>query len=609
MTGSVTASVLALLAGLGVHLLWTSIAFGRSGVLPFTAGSAGLTAGRGRRAGAAARSWLTQVGLAEVRVAEFAFVVATLSLLGGLVGFLVFGAPVPALLIAAFAGSAPPAAYRRRRRARRALAMDAWPRMIEEIRLLTTSLGRSIPQALFEAGSRAPDELRPAFEAAHREWLLTTDFERTLRTLKSHLADPTADTTCETLLIAHDVGGPDLGRRLAALAEDRRGDVANRKDARSKQAGVRFARRFVLLVPLGMAVAGMSVGTGRARVPDSVRPGHGGDRCARGGGMLELGREAAAPPRSGTGLPRMSRDTRLISAIAVALLVGLTLLLSELRWFARPPLVERLAPYSPRHGSSGRTRGLVTVDSFREVVAPLARSTGESLSRILGSSEALEVRLRRLHSPVDATELRMRQLAGSCAALGLGVLLSQLLGLGLLSALLFVLGLPLLAFLVVEQRIASRSAAKQQRIFLELPVVAEQLGMLLGAGYSLGTALHRLAARGTGACTRDLRNVCARTQQGLTEAEALGEWAELADVPELTRLVGVLALNSEAGDLGHLISEEARSTRREVQRRTVETIERRGQQVWIPVTVATLVPGVIFLAVPFVEAMRLFASG
>jgi hypothetical protein len=32
----------------------------------------------------------------------------------------------------------------------------------------------------------------------------------------------------------------------------------------SKHAGVRFARRFVLLVPLGMALVGMSVGNGRA---------------------------------------------------------------------------------------------------------------------------------------------------------------------------------------------------------------------------------------------------------------------------------------------------------------------------------------------------------
>ena len=40
----------------------------------------------------------------------------------------------------------------------------------------------------------------------------------------------------------------------------------------------------------------------------------------------------------------------------------------------------------------------------------------------------------------------------------------------------------------------------------------------------------------------------------------------------------------------------------------IETIERRGQQVWIPVTVAALVPGVIFLAVPFIDALRLFAN-
>ena len=58
------------------------------------------------------------------------------------------------------------------------------------------------------------------------------------------------------------------------------------------------------------------------------------------------------------------------------------------------------------------------------------------------------------------------------------------------------------------------------------------------------------------------------------------------------------------GDDGDLISAEARTTRREVHRELEELIERRGQQVWIPVTVATLVPGVIFMAVPFVDAMN-----
>src|SRR5690606_8070553 len=114
-----------------------------------------------------------------------------------------------------------------------------------------------------DAARRAPEELRPAFAAAEREWLLSTDFARTGAVLKTRLADPTADAACETLLVAHEVGGSDLDQRLAALIEDRVQDAQGRKDARAKQAGARFARRFVLVVPAGMALAGMSIGTGR----------------------------------------------------------------------------------------------------------------------------------------------------------------------------------------------------------------------------------------------------------------------------------------------------------------------------------------------------------
>ena len=91
--------------------------------------------------------------------------------------------------------------------------------------------------------------MRPAFGAAQREWLLSTDFTRTIRVLKSGLADPTADAACETLLVAHEVGGTDLDRRLEALIDDRIQDTQGRKDARAQQAGARFARRFVLIVP------------------------------------------------------------------------------------------------------------------------------------------------------------------------------------------------------------------------------------------------------------------------------------------------------------------------------------------------------------------------
>jgi tight adherence protein C len=300
---------------------------------------------------------------------------------------------------------------------------------------------------------------------------------------------------------------------------------------------------------------------------------------------------------------------RLLAASALGLVIGTTLVLSELRWFSRQPLVERLRPYGPGAvQESASTDGLLSVASFREVIGPLARHLGERVAALLGVSEDLSVRLARTHSSMDATTFRVRQLGWSAAALGVAALLTAATGPPLAIALLLVLGGPTLAFLVVEQQLATRSEAWKRRIFLELPVLSEQLGMLLGAGYSLGGALNRLSARGSGACAQGLAGVCGRIRQGLSEVDALREWAAIADVDALTRLVSVLSLNREAGDLGRLVADEARSIRREVQRELIEQIERRAQQVWIPVTVATLVPGAVLLAVPFLEALRLFSS-
>ena len=243
----------------GVFHLYTAVVLRWPGL-----GPGPRVAGRPMRARRWAADWLVQAGLGDVDPREFSLVTAALAGLGVVGGLAVFGGSLPALVIGLSLGAAPLASYRVRRHRRRAAAQEAWPRLIEEIRILTSALGRSVPQALFEAGRRAPEGLQPAFAAAQREWLLSTDFERTVGVLKAGLADPTADAACETLLVAHEVGGTDLDRRLEALIEDRVIDVQGRKDARAKQAGVRFARRFVLLVPAGMAFVGLSIGNGRA---------------------------------------------------------------------------------------------------------------------------------------------------------------------------------------------------------------------------------------------------------------------------------------------------------------------------------------------------------
>ena len=210
------------------------------------------------------RSWLDQAGLSEVSTSEFLVAIGVVGAAGGLGAYLLFDGLAPAVVAGVMCAGFPVAGYRRRRLVRREAAMEEWPRLLEEIRMRAGSLGRSIPQALFESAGRAPTEWATAFSAAEREWLLTTDFARTLTLLKAHLADPVADVVAETLLMAHEVGGSDLETRLNDLIEDRVSELQSRKDANSRLAGVRFARRFVLLVPLGMAVAGLSIGTGRA---------------------------------------------------------------------------------------------------------------------------------------------------------------------------------------------------------------------------------------------------------------------------------------------------------------------------------------------------------
>jgi len=253
----------AALGAFGVYLIYTSVVLGWRG------SGQGKSALRRLRQGMAL-GWLEQAGLDGVGPAELAGAVTVMFVVGAAVAYAVFGGALPALVAGCFAASAPFASYRARRARRVATAREAWPRLLEELRLLTGSLGRSIPQALLEVGRRAPAEMRPAFVAAEREWLLTTDLARTLAVLQQRLADPTVDTVAETLIVAHEVGGADLDRRLVELIEDRALDLQGRKDAASKQAGVRFARRFVLLVPLGMTAAGLSIGTGRSAYQTSL---------------------------------------------------------------------------------------------------------------------------------------------------------------------------------------------------------------------------------------------------------------------------------------------------------------------------------------------------
>ncbi|HTN81276.1 MAG TPA: type II secretion system F family protein [Acidimicrobiales bacterium] len=288
--------------------------------------------------------------------------------------------------------------------------------------------------------------------------------------------------------------------------------------------------------------------------------------------------------------------SRVLILCAFTLWSGVALALSDTRWARRVSLARRL------DDSGGRPR-----PSTLERLAEHAGTAGTSIARILGVRDDLATRLERAHSPLDPTAVRLQQIGWCVGGLALGVLVATATGAAPGVAVLITLTPAALGFLLVEHRVTRLSDSWKRRVALELPVVTEQLAMLLGAGYALGPALGRLADRANGACAHDFRRVLTRVSQGLSMNDALREWAALVDVSAARRLVSILALDRETADLGRLIAEEATAMRREAHRDLIAVVERRNQQVWIPVTVAALVPGAILLAIPFMAAMQLFA--
>lgn len=287
---------------------------------------------------------------------------------------------------------------------------------------------------------------------------------------------------------------------------------------------------------------------------------------------------------------------------ALALWLGTALVLSTVAPVRRPSLERRLRPHLA--GAEGTDPG------SPHPLATLGLLAGERLARLHATAEPLDRRLRRVHHPSDPASFRLRQLSHAVVALGVTGAVLALAPVALPSGLVVVLLLaaPVLAVLAHEQALAERERRQRRLLDRELPVVAEHLAMLLGAGRSLTTAVADLGARGHGPCSDDLRRVSSRIRHGLGEAQALREWADLRRSPGVSRLVGVLALAGEAADLDRLVDQEAAALRADAHRDLVATLERRAQQVWVPVTVATLLPGSLLLLVPFLDALRLFAG-
>ncbi len=224
-----------LLAGLGVLLIW----HGASAPAPT----------RGLRGGSArTRELLVQAGLPGVSAAQLLLAQFASAVVAGAITFVVTQSISVSLVFLVFAGATPRLLVGRLRRKRQADLRELWPEVVDN---LTSGVraGLSLPEALSGIGARGPEALREPFRQFGSDYRTTGRFNDCLDRLKAALADPVGDRVVESLRVAREVGGTDLGRLLSTLSAFLRDDARTRAELVARQSWSVNAARMAVAAP------------------------------------------------------------------------------------------------------------------------------------------------------------------------------------------------------------------------------------------------------------------------------------------------------------------------------------------------------------------------
>lgn len=138
------------------------------------------------------------------------------------------------LAFALMAAYAPIVLVRHRAHQRREELRELWPEVVDNL-ASSVRAGLSLPEALTQIGVRGPETLRLPFRRFGEDYRATGRFNDCLDRLKAQLADPVGDRIVESLRVAREVGGSDLGRLLRTLSGFLREDARTRSELEARQ--------------------------------------------------------------------------------------------------------------------------------------------------------------------------------------------------------------------------------------------------------------------------------------------------------------------------------------------------------------------------------------
>lgn len=230
-------ALIGLLFGLGLFLLW------RWATVPPTASPRRRAAARDRMS-----DLLAQAGVEAVTPGGVVLSSVGVGALVLLAMYTVSHSPAVSVAFALIAVRGPLALVRHRARTRRAELRDLWPDVVDNL-ASGVRAGLSLPEALTQVAARGNDELRRPFARFGEDYRATGRFAESLDRLKANLADPVGDRVVESLRMAREVGGSDLGRLLRTLSAFLRDDARTRAELETRQGWTVNAARLAVAAP------------------------------------------------------------------------------------------------------------------------------------------------------------------------------------------------------------------------------------------------------------------------------------------------------------------------------------------------------------------------
>ena len=229
-------TLVGLLFGLGVFLVWRSFE-------PPAPPRPGRVTRRERAADQLAQAGIESVTPGALLASCLGVGTVVLVLM-----YVVSRSPAIALAFAVRASYAPVALVKYRARQRRSELRDLWPEVVDNL-ASGVRAGLSLPEALTQVGLRGPAELRRPFQRFGEDYRATGRFYQCLDRLKASLADPVGDRIVESLRMARQVGGTDLGRLLRTLSAFLREDARTRAELETRQGWTINAARLAVAAP------------------------------------------------------------------------------------------------------------------------------------------------------------------------------------------------------------------------------------------------------------------------------------------------------------------------------------------------------------------------